>query len=1351
MNQGIVQIVVAIIGLLAPVVEELVERKNNKQSLDNTAKKPSDINSLQDKDKILRGDKSLRLLNLSIILLYGVFFSAILADSLVVSGRTPQLDFGAITWILFITLFTTFALTLGWYSGKSEFVVGILSITTLVVLFLSPGGVFIAANSKEQTETGLSLMFPVFVLVLLVTSSIVSCFGNPFTKGISPQLRRRVALFLALLFIVSSLTLGKEFVSDVSNDERTPKFESCKELYEKTPKFERCELQKDKAERVLSEVRKRNLAERGLLYELGSEIALAKYYRDSYYQILSSLNLNTNDSSNSKNIDSNQASGNNNTNSKNITNNQASANNSSSDSSNIINNELSVNDTQTRINVLKAYTQYFSNLPSRQRSYLADRLWWVHPTVKNGNNQINLALPGTTPESRFKSIAIKRMFYALSGQQNLLKSKYFKHFTYPPEIIGAFNSLKFNESEKLEIYEPRIQIEEESSSLRKFPQKTLKQLFPEIPNPQYRDFLYQQLALPELDELFITYSIYKDFSPYSLETKYKNEIEMFKKEFDTFKPEMQRAFIEYLIDINDNDDVANYKILSKVADTTGQIPDLGNSISAPVELATYIDNNVNAVSSENIKAVGDVILKVLQNDADSKEKFIQLLQSENPQIPIRYLLNQDILNYLKKIKKTLTNTEREELFNLIKDPVTPTIKTMASTLPQYKDTNDNNDNWLVKELNKFSELTLKNQEAILNHLAIAIYRADGDNSLDPISLLILQAMSLSYLFALICGTILMIPIVLSAILLGAFWGYKIVERNRIEVLTATESSNQKKLASNHKIGIPVELQGRQDLLEKLRKLSGRGWSTIAIVGRRGVGKSRILHELYQPTYSEFQDYGIKVWMSAPSHYQEEDFIESTLEQLALKTEQVIANYLGAESLVVRRLELLLFQSGLIVFLIASSILIVMLWIIYHRLSRHEVMITWFPIFIIFIFSIVCLIIHITRLQPLDLTPWLESDRIHSPHTVFLYRRVQEVFNYISSRKMNVSNSLELIAGQRVIASIVGITIGFILSFTISTILSSMFRSSLSSIIFFILFLFISLLSSINLYNRWNKKVAKHKKSLMSLISEYRDFATTIVSRLHMGALDGRANKVIIYIDELDKIIELDDIRNFLRRMKGIFEIPGIYYYLSISEDALAALYLGSTQGKNEVDSSLDHIVRIPPLSWVESVEVTKVYLQSLQKFEFDKKIIEILVATSFGIPRDILRRCDELLARKDALTITPKQFIYEMRIAQIKIAAEAYGWLDKECDLMTKQTVQSAKYIIQILEKISEENNLKARDWRAFVLIWILCVIEFANDLEDSKRLNVLKPLYTIGYRISFAPPSDLLRELKQLDSTFFP
>jgi len=148
------------------------------------------------------------------------------------------------------------------------------------------------------------------------------------------------------------------------------------------------------------------------------------------------------------------------------------------------------------------------------------------------------------------------------------------------------------------------------------------------------------------------------------------------------------------------------------------------------------------------------------------------------------------------------------------------------------------------------------------------------------------------------------------------------------------------------LGTPVELFGREEVLRNLRSLAERGWSTIGVVGRRGVGKSRLLFSLFKDRFSESVTPTIRVWVSSPSRFQEEDFIYSMFERLALSTEGTIAGFLNAKPLSVRRMESRAAQIGAWTYAAGLVILGFLVLQMYHRWTRGQIIITLLPILMI---------------------------------------------------------------------------------------------------------------------------------------------------------------------------------------------------------------------------------------------------------------------------------------------------------------------------------------------------------------------------------------------------------------------
>jgi hypothetical protein len=89
-------------------------------------------------------------------------------------------------------------------------------------------------------------------------------------------------------------------------------------------------------------------------------------------------------------------------------------------------------------------------------------------------------------------------------------------------------------------------------------------------------------------------------------------------------------------------------------------------------------------------------------------------------------------------------------------------------------------------------------------------------------------------------------------------------------------------------------------------------------------------------------------------------------------------------------------------------------------------------------------------------------------------------------------------------------------------------------------------------------LAEREPTVASLVFDFRRFAASVATVL---------KPLVIAIDELDKIESPDTVRALLRDIKGIFEIPNVYFLVSVSDEAAAALHLGALHGRDEFNSS----------------------------------------------------------------------------------------------------------------------------------------------------------------------------------------
>ena len=101
-----------------------------------------------------------------------------------------------------------------------------------------------------------------------------------------------------------------------------------------------------------------------------------------------------------------------------------------------------------------------------------------------------------------------------------------------------------------------------------------------------------------------------------------------------------------------------------------------------------------------------------------------------------------------------------------------------------------------------------------------------------------------------------------------------------------------------------------------------------------------------------------------------------------------------------------------------------------------------------------------------------------------------------------------------------------------------------------------------------KELVERPTTVASLIQDFRALAE------RAAQVSGR---VVIAIDELDKIADAVAVRALLRDIKGIFEIKGVFFLVSVSDEATRSLRLGGIAGRDEFNSSFYAVIDVPPM------------------------------------------------------------------------------------------------------------------------------------------------------------------------------
>jgi KAP-like P-loop domain-containing protein len=139
-----------------------------------------------------------------------------------------------------------------------------------------------------------------------------------------------------------------------------------------------------------------------------------------------------------------------------------------------------------------------------------------------------------------------------------------------------------------------------------------------------------------------------------------------------------------------------------------------------------------------------------------------------------------------------------------------------------------------------------------------------------------------------------------------------------------------------------------------------------------------------------------------------------------------------------------------------------------------------------------------------------------------------------------------------------------------------------------------------------RRLVERPATLSSLVHNFRAFV-----RLIAKEMDGT---VVIAIDELDKMSDAARVAQLLRDIKGIFEIPGVCFLVSLSDEAAQAFDLGAVRARDEFNSSFYTVISMPPFTPAEGLELLRLRNRA---FDADRGLaIGVLTA---GIGRELVR------------------------------------------------------------------------------------------------------------------------------------
>jgi hypothetical protein len=134
-----------------------------------------------------------------------------------------------------------------------------------------------------------------------------------------------------------------------------------------------------------------------------------------------------------------------------------------------------------------------------------------------------------------------------------------------------------------------------------------------------------------------------------------------------------------------------------------------------------------------------------------------------------------------------------------------------------------------------------------------------------------------------------------------------------------------------------------------------------------------------------------------------------------------------------------------------------------------------------------------------------------------------------------------------------------------------------------------------------------------LVNDFRDFLDFLALRLR-SRTGGPAGRIVICIDELDKIATAEQAEQFINDIKTVFGVDGCFFIVAVSEDALTSFARRALAVRTTFDSAFDTIIQVRRF---QLADTRRLLVQRVLRLP--EPFVWLCHSLSGGLPRDLNR------------------------------------------------------------------------------------------------------------------------------------
>lgn len=253
----------------------------------------------------------------------------------------------------------------------------------------------------------------------------------------------------------------------------------------------------------------------------------------------------------------------------------------------------------------------------------------------------------------------------------------------------------------------------------------------------------------------------------------------------------------------------------------------------------------------------------------------------------------------------------------------------------------------------------------------------------------------------------------------------------------------------------------------------------------------------------------------------------------------------------------------------------------------------------------------------------------------------------------------------------------------------------------------------------SKQLAERSSTLPELVASYRDFAAT-VGRWFNSSHGGR---LLICIDEVDRISRAEQAEAFINEIKAIFGIKYCRYLVTVSEDALAGFERRVIGVRPTLDSAFDEVLRLEPFTARQSLDLLRRHVVG-----FPDVFIVLCHCLGGGLPRDIVREARALLDENRGLARTDDAREWTSANSATNIRRLTASITEREIQALKRGLINRIRNLENADQLYGVQSLLADRDWPGSstdsVLRALADLVTMNDDEQNELRREVASAVY---------------------------